>query len=256
MSAAWVFDLDGVIWRGAVPIAGSLAVVERLRERGDRVLFASNNSSMTVAAYQQKFEALGSRVDAADLVTSAQAGARLVERGERVLVVGGDGIHEALAARGASSSRSSDDGINTSTYDVVMVGLDVQFEYGRFRNAVRAVLHGARLIATNQDPTYPAADGMNPGGGSIAMAIAYASGVTPVFAGKPDRPMAELITARLGAITATAMVGDQPLTDGGLAVALGIPFWMVLTGVAATADGAVPLPQKWATDVATLFSEI
>jgi HAD superfamily hydrolase (TIGR01450 family) len=252
---SWVFDLDGVIWRGAVPIPGSLETVERLRQRGDRVLFASNNSSMTISAYQQKFEGLGHQVAADDLVTSAQAAARLVEAGERVLVVGGDGIHEALAARGATSTRSSDDGIDTSAYDVVMVGLDVQFEYSRFCNAVRALLSGARLIATNQDPTYPAADGMNPGGGSIAMAIAYAGSVSPVFAGKPDYPMAELIGERLGGVQATAMVGDQPLTDGGLATAMGIPFWLVLTGIATTAEGSVPVPEKWAADVAALFSE-
>jgi HAD superfamily hydrolase (TIGR01450 family) len=256
MTCAWVFDLDGVIWRGAVPIPGSLETVRRLRERGDRVLFASNNSSMTIGAYQDKFSLLGAEVAADDVVTSAQAAARLVEPGQRVLIVGGNGIAEAVSARGATALWAKDDGIEAGDADVVMVGLDVEFEYRRFRNAVRAVLAGASLIATNQDPTYPAADGMNPGGGSIAMAISYASGQAPVFAGKPDRPMAELITERLAGVQASAMVGDQPLTDGGLAVVLGIPFWLVLTGVALSADGVSPQPERCEPNVEALFREV
>jgi HAD superfamily hydrolase (TIGR01450 family) len=261
MSDAWIFDLDGVVWRGAVSIPGSLDTISRLRNRGDRVLFASNNSSMTIAAYQAKFNGFGLLVAPEDIVTSAQGASTLVLPGERVLVVGGPGIVEALGERGAEATLASnvapkvEDGADLGPFDVVMVGLDIEFEYRRFKIAVRALLDGARLVATNEDPTYPAADGMNPGGGSIAMAIAYASGQTPVFGGKPHAAMGDLISKRLGGRTASAMIGDQPLTDGGLATTMNLPFWMVLSGVASTAEGVVPLPTRVAIDVQSLFAD-
>ncbi len=257
MSSAWIFDLDGVVWRGKVPIKGSVETIKRLCDRGDRVLFASNNSSLTVEAYQQKFSDFGLTVAAENIVTSAQAAATLVLASARVLVVGGAGILEALANRGVNATMVADvpDGQDATGFDTVMVGLDIEFDYRRFQVATRAVLAGARLIATNQDPTYPAADGMNPGGGSIAAAIAYAGGQSAEFAGKPHQPMADVITARLGGVGATAMVGDQPLTDGGLARTLGIPFWMVLSGVASSSEGADPSPERCANDVESLFSD-
>ena len=41
----WVVDLDGVMWRGRVPITGSADAVGDLLARGDRVLFCTNNSA-------------------------------------------------------------------------------------------------------------------------------------------------------------------------------------------------------------------
>ena len=97
----WICDLDGVLWRGDQAIAGSMDAVERLRSAGERVLFLSNNSSMTVSGYLAKFASMGLGVGSDDVCTSAQAAAQLVEAGERVLVIGGDGVREALRRRGA-----------------------------------------------------------------------------------------------------------------------------------------------------------
>src|ERR687891_123503 len=91
-----------------------------------------------------------------------------------------------------------------------------------------AAPHGARLIATNDDATYPTPDGPIPGGGSLAAAVAYASGVTATVAGKPHRPMAELIRALAG--DQGTGVGDRPQTDGAFAAALGYRFPLGLTG--------------------------
>ena len=77
--------------------------------------------------------------------------------------------------------------------DAVVVGFHRDFDYERLRVAVRAVQRGARLIATNDDATYPTPDGPIPGGGAIVAAVAYAGGVRPVVAGKPYAPMADLV---------------------------------------------------------------
>ncbi|HKX70670.1 MAG TPA: hypothetical protein VJM75_05550, partial [Acidimicrobiales bacterium] len=97
---AWVLDLDGVVWLAEQPIDGAAAAVERLRARGDRVLFATNNSWARLEDQEAKLDRMGIPA-AGDVVTSAMAAATLVHAGERVLVCGGPGVVQAVGARGA-----------------------------------------------------------------------------------------------------------------------------------------------------------
>jgi HAD superfamily hydrolase (TIGR01450 family) len=239
----WVLDLDGVVWLADQPIAGAAAAVDRLRAAGQRVLFATNNSWAPVRDVEAKLARFGIGAEG-DIVTSAGAAAGLIEPGERVLVCGGPGIVEAVTERGGVVVRDGD-------AEVVMVGFDPGFDYDRLRAAAGAVRGGARLVATNDDATYPTPDGPIPGGGALVAAVAYAAGVPATVAGKPHAPMAELVRALGGA--AGTMVGDRPTTDGEFATALGYRFALVLTGVTARTDLPVaPVPDVVADSLAAL----
>ena len=256
----WLLDLDGVVWRGDTPIAGSIEAIERLRASGHRVLFMTNNSSLTVAGYAEKMATMGLTTTPTDVCTSAQAAALLVEAGETALVCGGPGVTEALEARGVRCVRDPEPGITA-----VLVGWHRDFDFGRLTAAFEAVRSGARLIGTNDDPTYPTAGGGElPGGGSLVAAVAYASGATPVFGGKPHEPAARLVFNRLGwPVDPSAsdralllMVGDRPSTDGGMARTLGARFGLVLSGVTGEADLPVhPAPDVTALDLAHLVED-
>jgi HAD superfamily hydrolase (TIGR01450 family) len=198
----WVLDLDGVVWLADEAIPGAAEAVVRLRRAGERVLFATNNSAVPVAEVEAKLGRFGIPA-AGDVVTSAMAAARLVEHGQRVLVCGGPGVADAVTARGAIAVRDGD-------ADAVIVGFHRDFDYERLRVAAQAVWRGARLIATNDDATYPTPDGPIPGGGAIVASVAYATGVDATVAGKPHRPMADLVRA-IGGASGT-MVGDRPST--------------------------------------------
>ncbi len=239
----WVLDLDGVVWLGDQPIPGAAEAVGTLRAGGERVLFATNNSFARLAEQEAKLERFGIPAHG-DVLTSAMAAARLVEAGERALVCGGPGIAEALEGRGATPVRDGD-------ADAVVVGFHRDFDYERLRVAVRAVQRGARLIATNDDATYPTPDGPIPGGGAIVAAVAYASGVRAVVAGKPHAPMADLVR-EVGGETGT-VVGDRPETDGAFARTLGYRFALVLSGVTHETDLPVePAPDTVAPSLAAL----
>jgi HAD superfamily hydrolase (TIGR01450 family) len=242
----WLLDLDGVVWLAERPIDGAADAVARLREAGERVIFATNNSWARLADQESKLDQMGIPAGG-DVVTSAMAAATLVEPGERVLVAGGPGVVEAVARRGGDPVREGD-------ADAVIVGFHRDFDYERLRLAMTAVLHGARLIATNDDATYPTPDGPIPGGGSLAAAVAYASGTTPTVAGKPHRPMTDLIRAIAG--EDGTVVGDRPETDGALAASLGYRFALVLTGVTSEADLPVqPEPAVVAASLADLVAQ-
>src|SRR5918995_2368099 len=103
----WVLDLDGVVWLAERPIDGAAGAVARLRQAGERVLFATNNSWARLGDQESKLERMGIPA-AGDVVTSAMAAARLVEPGERVLVCGGPGVVEAVASRGAEPVAEGD----------------------------------------------------------------------------------------------------------------------------------------------------
>ncbi len=248
MTEAWVLDLDGVLWRGKEPIAGSSDAVAALREAGHRVAFLTNNSFTTVGEQADKLREMGVPAEADDICTSAQAAAGLLDPGTTALVVGGPGVGEALTARGIEVIEDD------SAVDAVIVGFDPTFDYRRLTAAFRAVRGGARLIGTNDDATFPTAKGEIPGGGSIVASVAYATGVTAEIAGKPNAPAARMLAERIGPIS--WLIGDRPDTDGAMATAVGARFGLVLSGVARSADGVDPAPEAVAADLATLVADL
>jgi 4-nitrophenyl phosphatase len=245
----WVLDLDGVVWLGDDSVPGAADAVARLQDRGDTVVFVTNNSYLPVGEVEAKLARHGIEANAA-VVNSAMAAAALVEAGQRVLVCGGPGVVEALGERGAIPVANDRD--PGAPVDMVMVGFHRDFDYERMRRAATAVRAGARLIATNDDATYPTPAGPIPGAGSILAGIQRATGVDAVVAGKPYVPMANLLRARLS--ESGTVVGDRPDTDGRLARVLGYRFALVLTGVTAVDDvpGVEPKPDIVAPDLASL----
>ena len=238
---AWVLDLDGVVWLDDQPLPGAAAAVARLREAGERVVFVTNNSSVRVGDQEAKLA--GFDIPATgDVVTSAMVAVGLVEPGERVFLCAGPGVEEAVLARGAVPVRGGD-------ADAVIVGFHRDFDYDEMDRASRAVRRGARLIGTNDDATYPTPEGLAPGNGSILAAVATASGVQPVVAGKPYAPMADFVRAVVGPVGVA--VGDRADTDGRFARALGFEWVLVLSGVTGPGDLPVdPAPDQVATDLA------
>lgn len=232
LPVAVLCDLDGVVWLSRQAIPGAADAVARLRASGCRVLFVTNNSSAPVADQEQALADIDIP-GAGDVVTSAMAAAHLLAPGERALVCGGPGIAEALERRGVEAVAGSTDDPSGFAVDAVIVGFHLDFDYTRLRIAATAVMAGARLIGTNDDPTYPTPAGPIPGGGSILAAVATATGVEPVVAGKPYGPMAATVLDLLGGPDPTrlVMVGDRPSTDGRFAHALGAPFALVRSGV-------------------------
>ncbi|MFK7918514.1 MAG: HAD-IIA family hydrolase [Ilumatobacter sp.] len=229
-------DLDGVIWLAHEPIPGSVAAVERLRASGRRVVFVTNNSAATRQQHEAALRRVGIEASG-DVVSSAMAAATLVQPGERVLVAGGEGIVEALREAGADPSVNTGRPLDQPV-DAVVVGLHRDFDYPRLSVAGRAVLDGARLIATNSDTTYPTPRGLEPGGGSLAAAVAAVGGVTPTFAGKPEQPMAKYLQRLVDVGPERClMVGDREDTDGLFATRIGCAFALVESGVTSAGQG-------------------
>lgn len=239
----WIVDLDGVVWLTGEPIGPVAEAVAALRDRGIRVVFATNNSAPTTGELLGRLERIGIESSAEELATSASAVASLLEPGQRVTVLAEEGVHESLAARGVKVTEPGAPGgaADGGATDAAVVGWSRSFDFDMLAATATAARESGRLIATNEDPTHPTPDGLMPGSGALLAAVATASGVTPEIAGKPHTAMAALMQSRFGfgdGDASVVMVGDQPGTDGRLAQRLGIPFGLVDSGVTpATARG-------------------
>jgi 4-nitrophenyl phosphatase len=244
-----IFDLDGVVYRGAEPIAGAADLVAWLHERGVAVRFATNNSMVAREGYVERLAAMGIGTSVDEIVTSTSATVEHLRRHapdvRSVLAIGADGMRDELLAAGfevqmAHSVRPSSPGAPLDRpYDAVVVGLDPTCDYARIAVAMSAVAAGARLVATNADARYPTPAGFLPGAGAIVAALATATGVSPEVIGKPEPAMFRAILEASGVpADETVVVGDNPASDVIGARRAGCAAILVLTGVADAASAA------------------
>ena len=227
----FVLDLDGVVWTGDEPVPGSPEAIRSLRDAGKRLAFVTNNSSQTHESYAKKLADVGAQGEESEIVTSADAVARLMAskipalRGRSAFVIGGEGLLEKVVEAGVRIS----DGADPTECSIVVVGWDRELTYEKLRIATLAIRAGATFVASNADATYPAPDGLWPGCGAIVSALKTSTGVEPMIAGKPQPLMLEVAQDRVGGSPAL-MIGDRIETDVMAAQAVGWPSALVLTG--------------------------
>ena len=230
---AFLFDLDGVLYRGDEPIEGAAGTVATLRSLGKGLAFMTNNSSRTPEAIAAQLTGLGIEARGDEVETSALATAELL-RSRAVAsayVVGEEGLRDALAAAGLSVV----DG-NAADADSVVVGWDRGFDYAELATACVLIQRGATLVASNADATFPAADGLVlPGTGAIIAAIQTATGAHAEVVGKPNAPIFRAALDRAGG-GRPLVIGDRLDTDVEGARRLGWDSVLVLTGITTKAD--------------------
>ena len=243
-----LLDLDGVVYAGPRAIDHAVEVLAEARADGMRLAYVTNNASRTPQAVAKHLTELGVPAETEDVITSAQAAARLVaERvpaGSAVLVIGGEGLVEAVRERGLKPVRSLDDGPAA-----VVQGYDPTVGWQQLAEASYAVATGLPWVASNTDLTIPTARGTAPGNGTLVAAVRTATGVEPVVAGKPLPPMHRETVIRTGA-KHPLVVGDRLDTDIEGAFNGGVDSLLVFTGVSTPEQLPAAPPQHRPTYVA------
>ncbi|GAA0935178.1 HAD-IIA family hydrolase [Actinocorallia libanotica] len=225
-----LLDLDGVVYRGRKPVENAAESLAKARAQGMRLAYVTNNASRSPGAVADLLTSLGVPAAAEDVVTSAQAAARLLaERlpaGAKVLVVGGTALRHALYAQGLTPVSTS-----AARPEAVVQGFSPHLDYGLISEGAQAVRNGALFVASNGDFTVPVPAGPpKPGNGSLAQVIRYATGVDPIITGKPETPLHRESILRTGA-ERPLIVGDRLDTDIEGAYNGGADSLLVFTGV-------------------------
>jgi HAD superfamily hydrolase (TIGR01450 family) len=243
-----LLDLDGVVYLGGTAIPGAAQALRKAEAAGMRLAYVTNNAFRTPAAIAALLTSFGAPATAQDVVTSAQAAARLLaERlpaGAPVLVIGGSGLRLALRERGLRPVSTAAD-----RPQAVVQGYSPGVDYSMLAEGGLAVAAGALFVASNGDLTLPSGRGRQPGNGSLIQVIATATGVKPLVAGKPEPPLHRESVLRTGA-KHPLVVGDRLDTDIEGASRVGADSMLVLTGVTGPAEAVLAPPSQRPTYLA------
>lgn len=236
----YVFDLDGVIYRGDETQPHAKETILALRDQGHHVWFYTNNSSLTREAYAEKLAGHGIPTPVDQIMTSAYATALyFVENdatGRTVYKIGGPGVTTELQSVGMKLISDGEE--PAARIDYVVVGIDREFNYAKLERAQSAILAGAQFIATNEDMTYPMEGGaVVPGNGCLVAAVKAATSTIPILIGKPEVYALEKILQMTNTPRDCAyMVGDNLATDVAIANRAGIHSVLVLGGLTSRAQ--------------------
>lgn len=250
-----LFDLDGVIYQGDRAIAGAVQSVNRVAEAGIKVGYITNNSSRRSETIAEQLSGFGIVTSADQIIGSARAGVKLlsnkIQAGQKVLVVGGDGLRHEVQQHGFEVVDKAHD-----KPAAVIQGFSKDVSWRELAEASFAIQSGAIWVATNQDWTIPVEQGIAPGNGTLVGAVHTAVGILPDFAGKPFGPIFAEAQTQL-AIERPLMVGDRLDTDIRGARSAGFASAVVMTGIATAKDllGAKPedRPDYLLEDLTGLF---
>jgi len=223
---SWLTDMDGVLVHEDKALPGASDFIGELKRTDTPFLVLTNNSIYTPRDLQARLQTSGIDVPAECIWTSALATAQFLltqrERGS-AYVIGEAGLTTALHDIGYI--------LTDRDPDYVVLGETRTYSFEAITKAIRLVSNGARLIATNPDPSGPSAAGPIPATGAVAALITKAVGVEPFFVGKPNALMMRHALNRIEAHSeSTMMIGDRMDTDIMSGVQAGLRTVLVMSG--------------------------
>lgn len=232
----FLLDMDGTIYLGNRLLEGTLPLLNRIREKGGRAIFLTNNSSASPEMYVEKLHRLGIPAVADDIFTSGDAAAvsllQHFQKPPAVYLLGTPQLADQLTGYGLRIVNNTE-----IPPDCVLLGFDKTLTYERLETACRLIDGGIPYFATHPDRVCPVENGFIPDAGAMIALIQTATGRTPTVFGKPEAAMAAAASARYHlCMETTAMVGDRLSTDIRFANNAGMTAVLVLSGETSLAD--------------------
>ena len=244
-----MLDLDGVVYIGPDAVPGAAEHLSAAREAGMRLAYVTNNAGRPPATVAEHLRSLGVPAGATDVVTSAQAAARLLSRrvpaGANVFVIGGEGLFVALEEQGLRPVQSID-----AEPVAVVSGYHRDLTWGTVSDGAILVNRGLPWFASNTDRSVPTPHGLGPGNGMLVETVERFTGRSPEVAGKPLAPLFEETVLRVGG-DRPLVVGDRLDTDIEGATNTGHDSLLVLTGVSGLDELVAAGPELRPTYIAS-----
>ena len=223
----FLIDMDGVLVEGKSLIPGADKFIEKLRKQNRKFLILTNNPLYTPRDLAHRLQEIGINIDEGQIFTSALATASFLHNQRpdgKAYVIGESGLTEAIHSIGYV--------ITDINPDYVVLGETLSYDFQKIKKAIRLIHYeGARFIATNPDPSGPSEGGLVPACGAMAALIEEASGIAPLFIGKPNALMMRTALNYINVHSEnTIMIGDRMDTDIVAGVTSGMETILVLSG--------------------------
>ena len=227
----FLLDMDGTIYLDNELFDGTLDFLNKVKSKGGRYLFVTNNSSKSTAKYVEKLEKIGIAATEEDFLTSTDATVLYLlnnHSGKKFYSMGTESFTKQLSDAGILVTTELEDDI-----DGLVISNDTELTFKKLDDASVLLTKNKDLvyIATNPDWVCPTAYGYVPDCGSFAEMLWRATGKRPVFIGKPQPEMLLLAMERFGYTKdETLMVGDRVYTDIASGYNAGVDTVFVLSG--------------------------
>ncbi len=223
----FLFDMDGTLYLGDDVYPGAIELMEGLPALGKKYIYLTNNSSRAGTDYIGRLNRLGFPCQAENVFSSGMATGiylNTYHAGAKVYLVGNSAFRRELLSYGIDLV---DEGA-----DLVVAGFDTELTYEKLDKAVHYLRRGVPFIAANPDWVCPMPhDEVLPDCGSICALLTAASGAEPLYIGKPNRRMIDLISQTTGVPNEKiCAVGDRLYTDIAVAQNAGSVSVLVLSG--------------------------
>ena len=231
----FLLDMDGTLYLDDALFPGTLPFLRRIREKGGRYLFLTNNSSRGADAYVEKLRLLGIESTPEDFLTSVDALILFLRKGDYqgkpLAAAGTESFRSQLRQAGFPVTADRDEA------EVLICGFDTELTFQKLEDACILLNRGVEFLATNPDWVCPTWYGYVPDCGSVCEMLFRATGRRPKVIGKPQPEMALLAMESTGfSPEETVLVGDRLYTDIACAANAGIDSVLVLSGESSRKD--------------------
>ncbi len=227
----FLFDMDGTIYLGNNLFEGVRELLDEITARGGRYVFITNNSSRSVVDYVAKLHRLGlDFVTEEHFFTSTQAAILLLgaKFGDRLIYAQGTAsfLKELQAGGLHITDRYTDEAA------AILVGFDTEITGEKIETSCRMLTaHDIPYFAANPDWVCPTEFGYIPDCGSMCRGYELATGKKPIYIGKPEPTMIEVVSERFGVERdGVLVVGDRLYTDIASGQNAGVDTLCVLSG--------------------------
>jgi len=228
----FLVDLDGTMYLGSRLLPGAKAFFAAAEQAGRRVVFLSNNSSRSGAAYAARLRRMGVPARRGQVFTSADATAMYLASAvpsRQLYVIGTRSLRAELGRAGFA--------VDAEQPSCVVLGFDLTLSYAKVRRGCDLIRAGAQFVATHPDVNCPIDGGWLPDCGAMIEMFAAATGVRPKVVGKPQREMIRFALRYAHARPSeAAMVGDRLNTDVLMGRRAGMTTILVMSGGTTAAE--------------------
>lgn len=225
----FLFDMDGTIYLGNQLFEGVNELLVNIKKNGGKFVFITNNSSKSVIDYLKKLNRLGIYdIDEENFFTSSQATSLLLEKeygGEVIYAQGTKSFIDELSKKFIVKTTYCDDA------KIIVVGFDTELTFEKMENTCKMLNKGLPYYATNPDWVCPTEYGYVPDCGSMCQGYERATGRKPIFIGKPEPTMINIVMKKMGyGLKDTVVLGDRIYTDITAGYNAGVDTICVLSG--------------------------
>lgn len=231
----WLFDMDGTIYNEGSIFDGTLELLQYIKQSGGRYIFITNNSSKSVSDYVKKVSAMGIEATDENFFTSTQATVLYLKKhypGKLIYVQATKSCIAELILSGIDVTEYVDENA-----EVVLVGFDRELSTQKMDKTCEMLEKDTVFLATNPDLVCPVSFGFVPDCGSICQMLENATKRKPVYIGKPEPTMVNIVREKYGYdANECVVIGDRLYTDIATGINAGVTAVCVLTGEATVDD--------------------